>query len=186
VLLRSEVSQPRGYITKLGDFGLAKVLGSSDAVVNVSGTGTVNHLAPELFVPGLHITTAVDAYAFGILLYELYMGGAHAYAGEIILGGQERRHQLHLLGHDSTAPPLTPSPLTLSHPPPPGLSKNDIIENVARHGMRPRFPAGAPRAYIDLAAACWAHDPAVRPPFDAIIAGLHAMLAASGGAVGRA
>ena len=81
VLLKSEVSQPRGYIAKLGDFGLAKVLGTADAVVNVSCTGTVNHLAPELFTPGSRVTTAVDAYAFGVLLYELYMGGVHAYAG---------------------------------------------------------------------------------------------------------
>ena len=81
VMLKSEISQPRGYIAKLGDFGLAKVLGSSDALVNVSCTGTVNHLAPELFVPGMRITTAADTYAFGILLYELYMGGVNTYAG---------------------------------------------------------------------------------------------------------
>jgi DNA-binding helix-hairpin-helix protein with protein kinase domain len=58
------------------------VLGAADAVVNVCGAGTVSHLAPELFVPGSRITTAADVFSFGVLLFELYMGGAHAYAGE--------------------------------------------------------------------------------------------------------
>jgi serine/threonine protein kinase len=81
VLLKSSPAQPRGYIAKLGDFGLAKVLGAADATVNVCGAGTVNHLAPELFVAGSRVSPAVDAYAFGVLLWELYMGGVHAYAG---------------------------------------------------------------------------------------------------------
>jgi hypothetical protein len=41
--------------------------------------------------------------------------------------------------------------------------------------MRPRFPSSAPRAYADLAAACWASDPAARPGFGAIIGALHRM-----------
>jgi hypothetical protein len=36
--------------------------------------GTVTHLAPELFTAGTSITPAVDAYAFGILAWELYTG----------------------------------------------------------------------------------------------------------------
>ncbi len=30
-------------------------------------------------------------------------------------------------------------------------------------GARPAFPAGAPAAYVDLAAACWAAGPQARP-----------------------
>lgn len=81
MLLKTDVCQPRGYIAKLGDFGLARVLGPSGTVLNAACAGTVNHLAPELFVPGSAITTAVDAYAFGVLLWELYTGGGHAHAG---------------------------------------------------------------------------------------------------------
>ena len=139
VLLKTDVAQPCGYIAKLSDFGLTKVLGASDAAVNVHCTGTVSHLAPEMFTPGSRMTSAVDAFAFGVLLYELYMGGAHAYAG---------------------------------------LSKQAVIERVARAGMRPGFPPGAPPAYAALAAACWSSDPERRPSFEAIIAALHDMLAA--------
>ncbi len=57
---------------KLGDFGLTKILSDTNATVNVSGAGTVTHLAPEMFEAGTLVTTAVDSYAFGILMYELY------------------------------------------------------------------------------------------------------------------
>jgi serine/threonine protein kinase len=103
VLLKSEVSQPRGYISKLADFGLVKVLGSGDAVVNVACAGTVTHLAPELFVKGSRVTTAVDAYAFGILLYELYMGGAGAYPG------LSKAEIIERVGHGGMRPRFPPS-----------------------------------------------------------------------------
>lgn len=45
-----------------------------------SGAGTVTHLAPEMLVAGSKLTTAVDTYAFGILMYELYTG-SRPYAG---------------------------------------------------------------------------------------------------------
>ena len=60
--------------------------------------------------------------------------------------------------------------------PPPGLTKQDIIERVARGGMRPRFPSGAPSVLVALASACWAHDPAKRPSFDTIISTLTAII----------
>ncbi|GBF94658.1 hypothetical protein Rsub_07394 [Raphidocelis subcapitata] len=137
VLLKTEVSQPRGYIAKLGDFGLARVLGPSGTVLNAACAGTVNHLAPELFVAGSAVTTAADAYAFGVLMWELYTGGGHAHAG---------------------------------------LGKEAIVEGVARGALRPRFPAGTPCDYAELAAACWSAQPAARPHFPAIIAALHGML----------
>jgi serine/threonine protein kinase len=36
--------------------------------------GTVNHLAPELFTPGTQITPAIDAWAFGIMMWEVGTG----------------------------------------------------------------------------------------------------------------
>lgn len=58
---------------QLADFGLSKVLGQGAAsVINLSGAGTVTHLAPEMFQAGSRVTTAVDVYAFGIFMYELY------------------------------------------------------------------------------------------------------------------
>lgn len=68
VLLKSDAARPLGFVAKLSDFGLARVLGDAAAAVNVSGAGTVTHLAPEMLRPGLAVTTAVDAYAFGVLM----------------------------------------------------------------------------------------------------------------------
>ena len=57
------------------------MLGAAGAAVNATGAGTASHLAPELLRPGAPVTPAADVFAFGILLWELWMGGAHAYAG---------------------------------------------------------------------------------------------------------
>lgn len=49
VLLKSDNSNPLGFTTKLSDFGLAKLLRDNYYIINRSGSGTVTHLAPELF-----------------------------------------------------------------------------------------------------------------------------------------
>jgi serine/threonine protein kinase len=52
VLLKSNNSNPLGFTTKLSDFGLAKLLRDNYYIINRSGSGTVTHLAPELFQVG--------------------------------------------------------------------------------------------------------------------------------------
>ncbi len=52
MLLKSDGSKPIGFVTKLSDFGLAKLLRENYYIVNRSGSGTVTHLAPELFQVG--------------------------------------------------------------------------------------------------------------------------------------
>jgi serine/threonine protein kinase len=52
VLLKSDPGNPLGFVTKLSDFGLAKLLRENYYIVNRSGSGTVTHLAPELFQVG--------------------------------------------------------------------------------------------------------------------------------------
>jgi hypothetical protein len=47
------------------------IRGSKQYVVNRSGTGTITHLAPEALRAGSRLTTAVDAYSFGVLMYEV-------------------------------------------------------------------------------------------------------------------
>lgn len=49
VLLKSDSANPLGFTTKLSDFGLAKLLRDNYYIINRSGSGTVTHLAPELF-----------------------------------------------------------------------------------------------------------------------------------------
>ncbi|KIZ04317.1 putative serine/threonine-protein kinase roco8 [Monoraphidium neglectum] len=72
VLLKSDPSRPSGVTPKLADFGLAKFLKDEGSTVNQSGAGTITHLAPEMFRVGTRITTAVDVYAFGVLMWEFY------------------------------------------------------------------------------------------------------------------
>lgn len=47
------------------------IRGSKHYVINRSGTGTISHLAPEALLAGSRLTTAVDAYSYGILMYEV-------------------------------------------------------------------------------------------------------------------
>jgi serine/threonine protein kinase len=49
LLPQSDPSKPISFVTKLSDFGLAKLLRENYYIVNRSGSGTVTHLAPELF-----------------------------------------------------------------------------------------------------------------------------------------
>lgn len=80
VLLKTDGSKQVGFVTKLSDFGLAKLLRENYYIVNRSGSGTVTHLAPELFQVGSKLTTAVDTFSFGIMMWELYTG-QRAYGG---------------------------------------------------------------------------------------------------------
>eukprot|EP00879_Flechtneria_rotunda_P011534 GHRR01012048.1.p1 GENE.GHRR01012048.1~~GHRR01012048.1.p1 ORF type:complete len:530 (+),score=174.35 GHRR01012048.1:2440-4029(+) len=75
VLLKSTRDGPYGFVCKLADFGLVKMLSDDKMYIrNKSVSGTITHLAPERFETGNRVTTAVDVYAFGMLMFELYTG----------------------------------------------------------------------------------------------------------------
>ncbi|KIZ07069.1 Proto-oncogene tyrosine-protein kinase LCK [Monoraphidium neglectum] len=80
ILLKSDPTRDLGFCCKLADFGLAKMLNEECYVNNRSGSGTITHVAPEMLLPNTKLTTAVDAHAFGILMYEVYTG-KRVYAG---------------------------------------------------------------------------------------------------------
>eukprot|EP00419_Tripos_fusus_P064224 CAMPEP_0172907064 /NCGR_PEP_ID=MMETSP1075-20121228/178083_1 /TAXON_ID=2916 /ORGANISM="Ceratium fusus, Strain PA161109" /LENGTH=370 /DNA_ID=CAMNT_0013764609 /DNA_START=141 /DNA_END=1253 /DNA_ORIENTATION=- len=65
----------KGFVSKVGDFGMARVLGSND-YINTQSMGTVSSTPPEMFSMSNTgpLTTKVDVYAFGMLIYMLCTG----------------------------------------------------------------------------------------------------------------
>lgn len=159
--------------------------------------GTVTHLAPELLQAGTKITAAVDTYAFGICLYEIY-AGKRCYAGERLLlfagcrapkrrawlllwvsvpGGaaaMRRSRALDACRAKGTAGcrSLAHVPLSRGSIPLSGLQRETIIQRVLRHALRPVFPPAAPTAYVQLAEACWSTAPSDRPTMSEVVARL--------------
>lgn len=80
VLLKADSGRRCGFVTKLSDFGLVKMLRDSYYVVNRSGAGTLSFLAPEQFTAGSKVTVKVDSYAFGVMMWEVYCA-RRAYGG---------------------------------------------------------------------------------------------------------
>ncbi|KAI7840569.1 hypothetical protein COHA_005722 [Chlorella ohadii] len=70
VLLKSERRDRRGYVCKLGDFGLSRLLAEHQTHVDTGSYGTASIAAPELLSEG-RLAKFSDIYAFGILLWEL-------------------------------------------------------------------------------------------------------------------
>ncbi|KIY97820.1 hypothetical protein MNEG_10142 [Monoraphidium neglectum] len=138
--------------TQLADFGLSKILKESERMVNHSGAGTVTHLAPEMFKAGSQLTTAVDVYAFGVLMWEPLA--------------------FHPSPRDTPRPCCQPPKIYTGSRPFHGLTREVVIDAVLNHGARPTFPPGTPRPYAALAQRCWAAAPRDRPAFEEIVAAL--------------
>lgn len=51
-------------------------------LLNDNVAGTAAFMAPEAWTPGALLTTAVDIYAFGVLMWQLYVGPRRPY-GEL-------------------------------------------------------------------------------------------------------
>lgn len=84
VLLRSNPRDPRGFTCKLGDFGYVAIL--KEGLVDGRATtkpqeacGTLQYMAPELFVSGRPVDASIDIYSFGLLMWELTSGRAPFY-----------------------------------------------------------------------------------------------------------
>ncbi|KAG1368496.1 G-type lectin S-receptor-like serine/threonine-protein kinase [Cocos nucifera] len=63
----------RDFCAKVADFGMAKLVGRDFSTVLTTMRGTIGYLAPE-WISGLPITSKVDVYSFGMMLFELISG----------------------------------------------------------------------------------------------------------------
>lgn len=75
VLLKADDCDPRGFVTKLADFGLARVVSGDLPLLHGDSAGTPSHLAPEIvkMKGGESIKTPkADVFAFGVLMWEMY------------------------------------------------------------------------------------------------------------------
>ncbi|CAE7692149.1 CTR1 [Symbiodinium sp. CCMP2456] len=67
--------QELGFVCKVCDFGLARVLEEGVSTLLTSQLGTVSHMPPELIrMENRRLTKKVDIYAMGILLYQALLG----------------------------------------------------------------------------------------------------------------
>lgn len=73
VLLKSSTIDSRGFTCKVADFGLSSIV-SDNSYFCKHAKGTITHLAPEALQSTGKLTKAVDVYAFGIIMWELFMG----------------------------------------------------------------------------------------------------------------
>lgn len=79
ILLCSSAKDERRFTAKVADFGLSRVLEGNTQYHNTKSYGTVTHMPPELLLDGT-LGRPADVYAFGVILWELYMG-QRPYAG---------------------------------------------------------------------------------------------------------
>ncbi|KAG2426463.1 hypothetical protein HXX76_011693 [Chlamydomonas incerta] len=87
VLLKASPGDPRGFTIKVSDFGLSELLTSDGPLMGELG-GTVTHIAPEI-VTHKRVTKAADAYAFGVVMWEL-LTGSRLYS-DLFNTGREKR-----------------------------------------------------------------------------------------------
>lgn len=75
VLIKTQVSR-KGYVCKICDFGLARVLEGNNVDIVTTQLGTVTHMPPELFELGkeVKLTAKADVYAAGVLLWQAIQG----------------------------------------------------------------------------------------------------------------
>ncbi|KAK9916935.1 hypothetical protein WJX75_008980 [Coccomyxa subellipsoidea] len=62
---------PRGFVCKMADFGLSRVLESDATHVSTFTYGTAAYMAPELLQKG-KMTRAADVYSFSMIMVELF------------------------------------------------------------------------------------------------------------------
>jgi serine/threonine protein kinase len=73
VLLKNHNSR-KGFICKVCDFGLARIIDDADTEIMTKSLGTVTHVPPELLAFGTQkarLSQKADVYAFGIMFWQM-------------------------------------------------------------------------------------------------------------------
>lgn len=156
VLLKSAAADPRGFVAKLADFGLSRLIDVTvQTHVSTQTYGTVSYQPPEVLATG-HLSPAADVYAFGLLAAELASGdkvgvwkacaekGPRQGTGERWRGGHFARSSLAARG----ATPARPRRLYLNHPsllPSPAIPEFVDWSNRVERNLRKRAPRRASR-----------------------------------------
>ena len=65
---------PGGENAKLGDFGLARVAGTTGSALQLRPTGTPAYMAPEQMGSGTSVSSATDVYQLGATLWDFLTG----------------------------------------------------------------------------------------------------------------
>eukprot|EP00878_Enallax_costatus_P010057 GHUV01010498.1.p1 GENE.GHUV01010498.1~~GHUV01010498.1.p1 ORF type:complete len:719 (+),score=216.73 GHUV01010498.1:179-2335(+) len=102
VLLTVTAEGSRGWMAKVSDFGLSRLISNEAPIIETRTYGTVTHMPPELLMDG-KMSKAVDVWSFGVVLWEMYMGRA-PYAG------LSHSQVLHTVGSGKGLPMPTDAP----------------------------------------------------------------------------
>ena len=78
VLLQTSDEDPRGFVGKVCDFGLAKL--ALETSMRTNHCGTISHMAPELLSEGA-LGFYTDVYSIGVLIWEMWTG-VRAWCGQ--------------------------------------------------------------------------------------------------------
>ncbi|CAL8462804.1 g2337 [Coccomyxa elongata] len=144
VLLKSTSADRRGFLCKLCDFGMSRLMDATQAThVSTQTYGTMPYMPPELLAHS-QLTPQADVYSFGMVMWEIYTGQmpfANFTVGQVFFA----------VVHDHLRPPLD-----FFHQ---AMEKNEEERPILE-------------AYIGLLECCWAEKAADRPKFPAILAEL--------------
>ncbi|GIL81316.1 hypothetical protein Vretimale_1131 [Volvox reticuliferus] len=132
LLLVSSREDRRGFVVKVGDFGLAHVLPATVNSLYTETSGSLAYMAPEAFQG--KVSRATDVWSFGVCLWEM-LTGERPYSGchywEVLLGVQEGTVELQWPEDDlMTADIIQLGRQCLSHKPEDRPSLDVIIQSL--------------------------------------------------------